>query len=84
MQITITDKSMWDYPITVQRVDGEEGVVWCNHAGDADEEEVHNMYPNQYGSDIEWTDRLLICLKCGAYKLEAEERWENAPFAGER
>lgn len=80
------DMGFWTQePITVARyqVDGDEKeLVWCNHAR-AEEEEVENNVPRPDQPDIVWTDRVLVCRKCGAYKFEKETNWWDAPIEGE-
>lgn len=83
------DLGFWtEEPITVQIIDWHKDeeepykdVLWCNHAR-AEEEEVHNEIPVVDGQDISWTDKVLVCMKCGAYRLPGNEYWENAPFEG--
>lgn len=61
--------------------DFDRELVWCNHAG-AEEEEVENEINRIDQPDITWTDRVLVCRKCGAYKFEKETDWWDAPIEG--
>jgi hypothetical protein len=71
-------------PITVQKFeieDDEPVVSWCNHAG-AESETVENQIDRIDEPDICWTSTIMVCDKCGAYKLEGESWWQDAPFEG--
>lgn len=55
-------------------------LIWCNHAG---AEEIHSTHEEnrQDQPDIVYPISYLQC-KCGAYKREHDNYWENAPFEG--
>lgn len=90
-QIYIKNKDLgwWsEQPITVQRFetiynedDFDKELVWCNHAG-FEEKEVENEYHTPDARTLEWTDRILICPKCGAYKMVWDEYWQDSPIQG--
>lgn len=70
----------WEEPVSVQVQDN--GEVWsCNHHG-AVEEESHNEVERPDGSYIEWSERVLVCDKCPAWKLIHDDEWHDAPFGG--
>jgi len=85
MRIVISNKDFGDFtshPITVQRIDSQEGVIYCNHDGaDYEDNVVHHAYND--GSDSEYVERILACDKCEAFKREHDNQWEDAPFEGE-
>lgn len=72
-------------PISVKRMEtindeGEQEVVYCNHAGAEEREEQHETY-RQDQEDIVYKSRMLVC-ECGAYKLEGDNYWQDAPVEG--
>lgn len=80
------DLGFWTQePISVKRMEtindeGEQEVIYCNHDG-AEEREVENETYRADQPDIVWTSRPLIC-ECGAYKLEGDNYWQDAPVEG--
>lgn len=84
MRIVVDNKDYGFFsekPITVQVIDPNEGVVWCNHDG-AEEETVSFDHYNPDGQDMTHTENITYCDKCEAFKREYEDEWEDAPFEG--
>lgn len=51
-------------------------LIYCNHDGaDYEDNTAHG------GTDNEYTESILVCDKCEAFKRDGE-RWEDAPFEG--
>lgn len=70
--------------VTIQKfevTDGEKTLVWCNHAEAETQEIVNEIYrPDQ--ADIVWKSSVLVCYRCGAYKGEDNNFWEDEPELG--
>ena len=68
-------------PITVQVIDKEEGVVWCNHDGFTEETDtIHHAFND--GTSSEYSINFYKCDKCDAYRIEDDDFWQEAPFEG--
>jgi hypothetical protein len=82
----VSDKTIWDYPVTVKRYevneDGEKNLIWCNHA---EAEQIENEETIAAGDRlITYVSKVQSCLKCGAYKYGHEDYWYEAPMEGVR
>lgn len=80
------DLGFWtETPITVQSfeiIDKDEiDLVWCNHAGAIEEEHDGEVY-NPNGTYHEWTQRVIVCNKCDAWRDALLDDWIDAPFEG--
>lgn len=74
------DHGFWtEEPVTVKRKE-DGNIIYCDHAGAVEEEQENVMYRPD-GRDIVWTSRALIC-GCGAYQLENDNYWQDAPVGG--
>lgn len=73
-----------EHPITAQkfqRVDGELELVWCNHAG-AYTDSIEVCDYKSEGNDWVTYDDVLVCDRCGAFKRDYENYWEDCPEEG--
>lgn len=71
-------------PITAQRfdeVDGEQALVWCDHAGAIQETDTVE-HPRIDEPDIVYDVELMVCDKCPAWRRVGETAWEDAPEDG--
>lgn len=88
-QIIVTNKDIWDTPVTVQGFetvddDGTKSLLWCNHAG-AENDVIEDDYSNPFGADWYSTFDVMQCDKCEAYQLiRGEFEWMDAPVGGVR
>lgn len=87
MRIYVNNKDygfLTQEPITIQRFadDSKEDLLWCNHAG-AEEVKQENQINRIDQPDIVWTDKIMVC-KCGAYRFEFSDFWEDCPIEGEQ
>lgn len=67
--------------VPVVRRDADNEITYCTHGG-ATLEEIQQQYDRIDEPDITWTDRLLICRACKAWKLEGENDWHDSPIEG--
>lgn len=68
--------------VRYEQVDEDERqIVFCSHAG-AELKEIEQEYPRIDQPDIVWKDSLIICRKCGAWRLDGDNQWQNTPFEG--
>lgn len=75
------DLGFWTQTLVpVQKYDGEE-MIYCNHDGAKEEENVQDFWNPITSDHTTRTDWVLVC-KCGAYRFESDDEWNNAPVEG--
>lgn len=67
--------------VTVQKFDGNNDLLWCNHAG-ATEETEQNQIDRIDEPDIVWESKVMVCDKCPAYRHVGDTEWHDAPLDG--
>lgn len=68
-------------PISFQIKNLEGTIVYCDHKGAVETEEICEVYHAGRDDYIDIKVKVLTC-KCGAYKKEGEKFWEDAPEDG--
>ena len=89
MNIKVNNKDLGFFTqtyITAQvfeTINEDKYLSFCNHAN-AKIEKIENQIDRADQPDICWTTSILVCDKpnCGAYRLEGEEFWQDAPSEG--
>lgn len=84
MKITVLHKDYgWfsQIPVPVTRRENDD-LLWCNHDGAIEEDITSQTWSYEREDVIEWTDVVMVCGKCGAYRPINEDFWQEAPIEG--